>query len=69
MSYLSKEVLDGLRSAERRGLGRKHRLRIQVDGETYPIYGMTGLPLPPIPPPPCAAMSTCMMARAKWPNA
>ena len=40
MSYLSKEVLDGLRSAERRGLGRKHRLRIQVDGETYPILDL-----------------------------
>ncbi|MEX0968938.1 MAG: hypothetical protein WD046_00685 [Paracoccaceae bacterium] len=40
MSYLSKEVLDGLRSAERRGLGRKHRLRIQVDGKTYPILDL-----------------------------
>lgn len=40
MSYLSKEVLEGLRSAERRGLGRKHRLRILVDGEIYPILDL-----------------------------
>jgi len=40
MSYLSKEVLDGLRSAEKRGLGRKHRLRIQVDGVAYPILDL-----------------------------
>lgn len=37
MSYLSKEVLDGLRDAEKRGLGRKHRMRIQADGHAYPI--------------------------------
>ena len=40
MSYLSKEVLDGLRSAEKRGLGRKHRLRIEVDGVAYPILDL-----------------------------
>lgn len=40
MSYLSKEVLEGLRSAEKRGLGRKHRLRIHVDDAVYPILDL-----------------------------